>query len=583
MVRRQGVRAVAGASTRPTTSVHVAHACRFGARRGHQLRPLFPCRSQLYLVSQSLSLSLPVRYLFLSLGGNPRAWGISDRVIGCVDGLIFARFCWGGCGVDRDCKIIITMGGACSRKRDLVDDEDPRGGVTGRCSKSGSSKQLMFALSRSSSDALQRGKGKCPSLMELCVRKICEDIGRYNSFFMLPRDVSQQIFDEMVRSHRLSESHLEAFRDCALQDIHLGEYPGVKDSWMDIISSQGQSLLSLDVSYSDITDSGLSHLKDCSNLQNFTFNFSDQISCHGLEFMSGLSNLTSLSFKRSNAITAEGMKAFTHLVNLVKLDLERCLKIHGGLVHLKGLKNLESLNFRCCNCITDTDMKPLSGLTNLKELQMSCTRVTDAGISYLTGLHKLTHLNLEGCPVTAACLEFISGFLSLLYLNLNRCGLSDNGCEKFADLVKLKILNLGFNNITDACLVHLKDLSNLESLNLDSCKIGDEGLLSLKGLLQLKSLELSDTEVGSNGLCHLSGLHKLENINLSFTLVTDSGLKKLSGLTSLKSLNLDARQITDAGLSALTSLTGLTHLDLLASHYRLWNKLLPIFQESAVS
>jgi len=52
---------------------------------------------------------------------------------------------------------------------------------------------------------------------------------------------------------------------------------------------------------------------------------------------SGLSNLTSLSFKKSTAINAKGMKAFTSLVNLVNLDLERCLGIHGGLIHLKGL------------------------------------------------------------------------------------------------------------------------------------------------------------------------------------------------------------------------------------------------------
>jgi hypothetical protein len=50
----------------------------------------------------------------------------------------------------------------------------------------------------------------------------------------------------------------------------------------------------------------------------------------------GLSNLTSLSFKSSDGITAEAMEAFANLVNLVNLDLERCLKIHGGLVHLKG-------------------------------------------------------------------------------------------------------------------------------------------------------------------------------------------------------------------------------------------------------
>lgn len=51
----------------------------------------------------------------------------------------------------------------------------------------------------------------------------------------------------------------------------------------------------------------------------------------------GLLNLTSLSFKKSKAVTAEGMRAFSSLVNLVKLDLERCSRIHGGLIHLKGL------------------------------------------------------------------------------------------------------------------------------------------------------------------------------------------------------------------------------------------------------
>lgn len=36
---------------------------------------------------------------------------------------------------------------------------------------------------------------------------------------MLPRDVSQQIFDELIASHCLTDVSLEAFRDCALQVI----------------------------------------------------------------------------------------------------------------------------------------------------------------------------------------------------------------------------------------------------------------------------------------------------------------------------------------------------------------------------
>lgn len=44
-----------------------------------------------------------------------------------------------------------------------------------------------------------------------------QDIDKCSSFSMLPRDISQQIFNELVLSHSLTDDYLEAFRDCALQ------------------------------------------------------------------------------------------------------------------------------------------------------------------------------------------------------------------------------------------------------------------------------------------------------------------------------------------------------------------------------
>lgn len=67
----------------------------------------------------------------------------------------------------------------------------------------------------------------------------------------------------------------------------MGEYPGVNDDWMDVISSQSTSLLSVDFSGSDITDYGLVSLKGCKNLESLNFNFCDQISNRGLEHLSG--------------------------------------------------------------------------------------------------------------------------------------------------------------------------------------------------------------------------------------------------------------------------------------------------------
>ncbi|MBA0763064.1 hypothetical protein Gotri_012584 [Gossypium trilobum] len=310
------------------------------------------------------------------------------------------------------------MGGVCSRKRDQqVVEDGMRRGVSGRYGKSGSSKWLLTSFSRPMV-VHQPGLAICPSLMELCIDKICEvylitlDINQYSSFTMLPKDISQQIFNKLVLSHLLTDVFLQKFRDCALEDVWLGEYPGVQDSWMDVISSQGTSLLSVDLSGSDVTDIGLGLLKECSSLQALTFNYCENISEIGLKHISGLTNLTSLSFKKSAAITAEGMCAFSSLINLEKLDLERCTGIHGGFVHIKGLSKLESLNIRCCKCITDLDLKAISGLNNLKELQISNSNITDFGLSYLRGLHKLVMLNLEGCNVTAGCLDSISGTFS---------------------------------------------------------------------------------------------------------------------------------------------------------------------------
>lgn len=66
------------------------------------------------------------------------------------------------------------MGGACSRKRDQLDSEDGLpGGVSGKYCKSGSSKWLTTSFSRPFID-IDPKSGKCPSLMDLCIKKVCK-------------------------------------------------------------------------------------------------------------------------------------------------------------------------------------------------------------------------------------------------------------------------------------------------------------------------------------------------------------------------------------------------------------------------
>ncbi|KAJ0014242.1 hypothetical protein Pint_20044 [Pistacia integerrima] len=86
--------------------------------------------------------------------------------------------------------------------------------------------------------------------------------------------VDHPAMEKLIFSHGLTDASVEAFRDCALQVVLLGEYPGVKDSWMDLCGS-------------DVTDTGLGLLKDCTNIQALTFNYCDKISELGLKHISG--------------------------------------------------------------------------------------------------------------------------------------------------------------------------------------------------------------------------------------------------------------------------------------------------------
>ncbi|KAM3383464.1 toll-like receptor 4 [Capsicum galapagoense] len=324
------------------------------------------------------------------------------------------------------------MGGACSLKRDPHDDDNIiRRGFSSRHFKFAKSSCLESFLLGRGVDCTP-GRSHCPSLMELCVHRIRKDLDKYHSFSMLPSDISQLIFNNLVYSNRLSQDNMEAFRDCALHDIWTGEYNEVKDNWMDVFSSQGSSLLSVYIFGSEVTDFGFSLLKNCPNLQLLSFDCCDRVSEQAIKQVSGLSNLTYLSFRKCVSVTAEAMQALSGLDKLIKLDFERCPQIHGGFVHLRGLSKLESLSIKCCQCIMDSDMEPLAGIASLKELHIVCVYITDYGVSYLRGLNKLAVLNLEGSHVTSSCLDTISELPSLQSLNLNRCRLRDDGCEKFS-------------------------------------------------------------------------------------------------------------------------------------------------------
>jgi len=89
--------------------------------------------------------------------------------------------------------------------------------------------------------------------------------------------------------------------DGFVQDVLLADYPGLEDSWLEIIGSQGESLLALDISSSTVSDEGLALLETCTNLQSLILNSCEYISDEGLPALSGI--LRTACFSHHSAYT----------------------------------------------------------------------------------------------------------------------------------------------------------------------------------------------------------------------------------------------------------------------------------------
>ncbi|KAF3642249.1 putative S-acyltransferase TIP1-like [Capsicum annuum] len=437
---------------------------------------------------------------------------------------------------------------------------------------------------------------------------------------MLPRDISQLIFNHLVDSCSLSDNCIDAFRGCALQDMCMGECTRVNDKWMDVISSQGSSLLSAYISSTEVTDFGLSLLRNCSNLQALGLDCCDKISARGIEHIGdldalfelprslmnilpshsavdqtismlsmdinmnvwfdepfclvcqGFTHLTYLGFRKCCGLSAEAMKSLSGLMKLVKLEFERCPLIHGGFVHLEGLTNLESLTLRSCKCITDSDLKPLAGLVNLKELQISCNDITNVGVSYLRGITcSFWYLKLNYYSLTLwLSMDFPPAlwlrFVKIIFLFLRVSGKMQSGFDilhSSTDLYNLVVLNLeGSSEVTAACLDYLTALTSLKSLNVNRCHLSDDGCEKFSALSSLKELNLGFNNISDTCLGQLNGMTKLEGLYLDSCRISNDGLAHLAGLSNLKALELSDTEVGSNGIFQLSGLTKLEDLNL---------------------
>ncbi len=229
----------------------------------------------------------------------------------------------------------------------------------------------------------------------------------------------------------------------ALRYLFLQDY-SVRDHEVRVLGRLTH-LVELHLDVSDVSDSGLEHLRD-------------------------LKQLTKLSLRSSGRESAIADAGLAHLNGLRKLDY---LDVGGtqvtgtGLAYLSGapLKQIE-LDGTPFN---DAGLRTLQILPKLESLTLSETQVTDAGLPLLRALPKLAELSLNNTNVTGSGLE---GLKTLETLCLTHTRITDEQMAYIARMPKLRSLDLTSAQVTDAIGPIIKTM-NLRSLHLTNTRVSE--------------------------------------------------------------------------------------------------------------
>jgi serine/threonine protein kinase/Leucine-rich repeat (LRR) protein len=342
-------------------------------------------------------------------------------------------------------------------------------------------------------------------------------------------------------------------------------------------------IVGLDLGHSAVTDSGLSLLRELTDLRELDL-VDTRITDVGLEEIGKLKSLQRLVLS-GTAITSNGLSRLRDLRGLVVLGLDSTRVDDAGLAHTSGFINLERLNLNNTAVgddglahiapltklkflliadpkVTDAGLIHLRRLTELRELTLRNAALTDNGVANLEGLTALRALDLNNTRVGDAGLDRLSTLQDLHSLNLVNTRITDSGLSRLRKLTKLQRLLLSGTRITDAGMPELKVITSLQTLDFNQTNIGDAGLMKLCEMKNLRSLGLIGTRVTDAGLAHLAGLKDLQGLGVADTRVTDAGMIHIAGLSRLEYLNLAHTRLTDAGMANLDGLTALYFLHL---------------------
>jgi hypothetical protein len=222
----------------------------------------------------------------------------------------------------------------------------------------------------------------------------------------------------------------------------------------------------LEFGIGSINDAGMKSLARFKELRFIAINLNRDITDAGLEHLRDLTELEELHFSGSN---------FDDM----------------GLTHLKNLKKLKVLNLNGNTNITDAGIGEIAGLTELRRLALLRSRVTDKIFEHIDDMKKLNHLetllNNENVIVQHDRLGILHAMPFVWKQDPNSMPFQSNKDRpKNPKEVTHANFHLRGQMVTDATLKMLLKFENLTFLNAGSVNITAEGL---KTVAQMKNLK----------------------------------------------------------------------------------------------
>ncbi|XP_066505027.1 F-box and leucine-rich repeat protein 13 isoform X2 [Hoplias malabaricus] len=357
-----------------------------------------------------------------------------------------------------------------------------------------------------------------------------------------------------------------------LQELNLSKCTSISDEIVRMILEECSSLLSLNLSHTNVTNGTLIALSRCSlNLQCLNLAYCKYLNDVGFEFLAtgqGCHRLTHLDLSGCVQISVDGFRhiakscsGLQHIVlDYMPMLSNACIQALVSTCHsltvislvdsqnltdtafkaIAEVSSLTTLKIEGNRCLTDSSWKALCRSSpHLTVLHVAdCCNMTDASVKYIASLRNISILHIaDFVKLSDTGIHYIADGPSaskLQELNLSNCPhISDQSIMRLTQRCsKLNYLSLCYcENLTDEGFKWLGSCSSLVTLDITGCNIQDQGLAALSVNQSLRKLIAAGcerlTDTGIEKFC--KQVRELELLDLSHCLyVSDRSIKVLS-------------------------------------------------------